>query len=159
MIQLLHTSWMRQLTNKESSWISISMSRSITASRCLLPSKLCMLCHDRLLTDGLPYFLVQKQLTENEVANQKANVAAMRADVTADTTQIAHKILRCCLLQVYPASLQLLLHAGLHARDLTAFQFGPFAAIISQCIFDLLKPCESCKLQSLCAQSIPRYKG
>ena len=44
-------------------------------------------------TDGLA-FLVQKQLTENDIAEQKANVAAMRADVTVDTTQIGHKILR-----------------------------------------------------------------
>lgn len=37
---------------------------------------------------------MQKQMTENQVEEQKANVAAMRADVTVDTTQIGHKILR-----------------------------------------------------------------
>ena len=44
-------------------------------------------------TDG-PALLVQKQLTENQIEEQKADVAALRADVTVDTTQIGHKILR-----------------------------------------------------------------
>ena len=43
-------------------------------------------------TDG--HIMMQKQMTENQVEEQKANVAAMRADVTVDTTQIGHKILR-----------------------------------------------------------------
>ena len=126
MIQLLHTSWTRQLISRENSWISILTYRRVTVSRCLLSLMYSILCHDRVLTDGLSYFLVQKQLTENEVENQKANVAAMRADVTADTTQIAHKILRCCLLQLLPVSLQLPLHAGLHARAIIVFHIGPF---------------------------------
>ena len=55
--------------------------------------------------------LPQKQLTENEVAEQKANVAALRADVTVDTTQIGHKILRQ-VFRAYPTSFQLHIHAG-----------------------------------------------
>lgn len=50
-------------------------------------------CRSSIRTERLT-LSVQKQLTENQVQEQKANVAAMRADVTADTTQIAHKILR-----------------------------------------------------------------
>ena len=143
-IQPLHTSWMRQLMNRKSFWISISMFRYRIASRCLLSSRLCIFFHNWLLTDRLSYFLVQKQLTENEVENQKANVAAMRADVTADTTQIAHKILRCCLLQLRPASRQFPMHTGLRARALVVFILAFLRSPSHNACWRPAKPCESC---------------
>ena len=158
-IQLLHTSWMRQLMNRKSSWISISMSRYITASQCLLSSRLCISSYDRLLTDRLSYFLVQKQLTENEAENQKANVAAMRADVTADTTQIAHKILRCRLLQLHPASLQLLLHAGLHAIVLSVLNLAFLWPSSHDAYWRPTKTCESCSCDCYALAAVHSTRG
>ena len=91
--------------------------------------------------------------------NQKANVAAMRADVTADTTQIAHKILRFCLLQLHPASLQLLLHAGLHARALSVFNLAFLWPSSHSAYWWPTKTCESCSCDCYALAAVHGTRG
>ncbi len=72
---------------------------------------------------------MQKQMTENQVEEQKANVAAMRADVTVDTTQIGHKILRQVSLNpsnFIPASLACWLSSDSHKEPHLSISASPF---------------------------------